>query len=292
LNTLVQGKLLTQQEARQEIVAQGLLETDIEIEELPEELEPEEMPQEQPEFPFGRQVEEEGPVPAAQGGRGQQPEKGMTIRQELQKAKKLPHEWTSDELRKMMDKIVRPHMDAIARNAEAPRIRRLVKAATRAMLPTVSKMFEVITDDQILDFWLPEMTALDFDLPSEMESIVLRQDMKKIHDELESHLKDDPWWQTLSDAQKEDILRIFSLAYERGMSGIALETVRALYEEGLRSRPDLVGIKFNVVNKLVMRELEAKAADLVRHVNRGTKTFIKRIIMSGIRQGMAYPQGL
>lgn len=292
LSSLVTGKMITQQEARQELVAQGLLETEIDIEELPEELQiPEEpmAPGVEPEYPFGKPVPPEEEVPPTQGGRGG-PTPKMTWRQEPGDAQKRPHEWESIELKNMMAQIVKPHMDAINQRAESPRIRRLIKVATRAMVPSVAKTFEVITDDQIEDFWLPEMCAMDFNLPSEMESLILRQGINDIHEELDKHLEDDPWWQTLSDLDKTQILEIFVLAYERGMETIALDAVRALYEEGLWARPNLVGYEFNVVNKTVMRELEAKAADLVTHVNRGTKTFIKRIITSGVRQGLAAPQ--
>jgi len=292
LSTLVTAKMITQLEARQELVAQGLLETEIDVDELPEELAIQEEPMatgDQPEYPFGKPKPPDEEVPATQGGRGG-PTPKMTWRQEPEDTRTRPHDWTSDDIKRMLDQIVRPHMDAITQRAESPRIRRLIKVATRAMVPVVSKTFEVINDDQIQDFWLPEMWAMDFDQPSEMESIVLRQSIKDIHDELEGHLEDDPWWRTASDIQKSQILEIFVMAYQRGMEAIALDAVRALYEEGLWSRPNLMGYDFKVVNKAVIRELEERAADLVTHVNRGTKTFIKRIITSGVRQGLSSPK--
>jgi len=291
LSTLVSAKMITQQEARQEIVAQGLLEIEINLEELPEELamQEEQMPAEEPAYPFGKPVQLEEEVPPTQGGRGG-PTPKMTWRQEPGDAQLRPHEWESQELKKMMDQILRPHMLAITHNAESPRIRRLIKVATRAMVPVVSKTFEVITDDQIQDFWLPEMCAMDFDLPSEMEGLILRQGIKDIHDELENHLERDPWWRTASDIEKKQILEIFVLAYERGMETVALDIVRTLYEEGLRDAPNLLGISFNLVDKAVIKEIEAHAADLVTLVDQGTKTFIKRIITSGVRQGLASPK--
>ena len=293
LSTLVTAKMITQLEARQELVAQGLLEIEIDVENLPEELviqeEPMGAPGDQPEYPFGKPVPPDEEVPPTQGGRGG-PTPKMTWRQAPDDERTRSHDWTSDTIKKMMDQILRPHLDAITQNAESPRIRRLIKAATRAMVPTVSKTFEVISDDQIEGFWLPEMCAMDFDQPSEMESMVLRQSIKDIHDELEGHLEADPWWRTASDIEKAQILEIFVLAYERGMEQVALDVVRTLYEEGLRDAPNLLGISFDLVNKAVIKELQAHAADLVTFVNQGTKTFIKRIITSGVRQGLASPQ--
>jgi hypothetical protein len=300
LSSMTGGKkILSQEEARREIVAQGLLETDIDPDEVPED----EMMQqgivqggeEQPAFPFGRpksQGGEEEKVPPSQGGRGLLPsiQRRLMIRQNPQFAEEQQAQWTSEDLLEMMNQIIAPNMALIPDRAEAPRLRRLIKVATRAMVPSIQKSFQNLTDSQIQRYWLPEMQAVDFELPSELSTYVTRQSAEEIREELESHLEDDPWWRTASALDKARILEIYVAAYETGMQDMALDVVRALYEEGMRSRPDLIGINFELVNERTISELETRAADLVAWVDQGTKTFIKRVVVAGVRQGLASPK--
>lgn len=299
LSSMTGGKkILTQEEARREVVAQGLLETDIDPDEVPEDemMQPGMMGgEEQPAFPFGRpksEQKEEQKKPPSQGGRGLLAgvQRRLTARQDPEMAESESAKWTAEDLLDMMNQIIAPNMALIPERAEPPRLRRLIKAATRAMVPTIEKTFLQLDDAQIQRYWLPEMQAVDFDLPSELSSYVTRQSAQEIREELESHLEDDPWWQTANALDKARILEIYVAAYETGMQEMALDIVRALYEEGLRSRPDLIGISFDLVNEVTIAELESRAADLVKWVDQGTKTFIKRVVVAGVRQGLASPR--
>lgn len=118
--------------------------------------------------------------------------------------------------------------------------------------------------------------------------------MRNILDEaqavLDEHLRDDPWWQTASALEKSEILSVFAAAYESGLADQALAMIMALYEEGLRSSPNLVGISFDLTNPSVIRRLEESAGLLVRRIDEGTMFFIRRIITAGVRQGLARPR--
>jgi|GEM_PF-1985501 len=320
LQSLTSGGLLSKEEARQEIVARGLLEIDIDPEELPEDpMEMERMAGQEfemgkqvsgqkfqkgeregsqkfqketnkPEFPFGRQPKDDKKVPASQGGRGGLSLKSLFRRGDVEEDLPPGGQWTKADLLEMMNQIIEPALLAVPRNADDTRIRRLIKAATRAMVPQVSRTFMALTDDQLEDYWFPEMNLLDWDEPGELDSMVMRQGIDDIHEELERHLNADHWWSTATAVEKAQILRIYISAYEVGLQDTALQIIRALYEEGLATTTTLpLGIRFDLVNEQTIMELTERAADLVAWVDGNTKYFIKRVITSGVRQGLSSP---
>jgi len=64
-----------------------------------------------------------------------------------------------------------------------------------------------------------------------------------------------------------------------------------LYTEGLRDSPDLPDdFEFKLVNPATLKELNDYAADLVRRVDDGTKFYMKRLIVSGVDQGLSSPK--
>ncbi|MFV2044343.1 MAG: hypothetical protein ACC700_14065 [Anaerolineales bacterium] len=313
LNSLTGSGLISREEARQEIVARGLLEIDIDPEELPEDPKEKErvagqefqMGQQvqgqkfkkgereagqKPGFPFGRQKEDDK-KPASQGGRGGLSLKSLFRRGDVEEELPPSGKWEKSDLLEMMNQIIEPALLIVPQNANDTRIRRLIKATTRAMVPQVSRTFMALTDEQIEDYWLTEMTLLDWDRGGELDSLVMRQGIGDIHDELEKHLSADAWWSTATAVEKAQILRIYVSAYEVGLQDMALQIIRTLYEEGLTSTTILpIGIEFDLVNEQTITELTERAADLVRWVDVNTKHFIKRVITSGVRQGLSSPK--
>lgn len=309
LKTVMESQILSPEEARMELVATGLLNTDVDPTRMPEQQQPQ-----QP-FPFGMPKDEEedqsGPfagapdekVPPSQGGRGlgfmarsllglrgegedETPEEAKeAIAPEAQDVRAD----TPDELVAKMDAIVAPGLRRILDDAEEIRLRRLIKATTRVMVPQVQRTFENLDPYQIREYWLPEMLKMDFGEESELDGVVLRSEQDAIREELEKHLDDDPWWRVASEWDKDKIISILTRAYELGMEQQAINILRSLYEEGLASRPYFgPNIKFNLVNERTIYQLEERAADLVTMVDDGTKFFIKRIIVGGVRQGLTY----
>jgi hypothetical protein len=315
LQSLTSGGLLSKEEARQEIVARGLLEIDIDPEKLPPDpMEMERVAGEEfqlgsqvqgqkfqksereagqkPDFPFGRQKEDDK-KPASQGGRGGISMRVRSLFRMGDVEEELPPggQWTKTDLLEMMNQIIEPALLIVPQNADDTRIRRLIKATTRAMVPQVSRTFMVLTDEQIEDYWLPEMSLLDWDQSSELDSLVMRQGIDDIHGELEKHLSADDWWSTATAVEKAQILRIYVSAYEVGLQDMALQIIRSLYEEGFTGISTLpIGVEFDLVNERTILELTERAADLVRWVDGNTKYFIKRVITSGVRQGLSSPK--
>lgn len=309
LGQLRRDGLISPEEARVELVATGLLETEIDPQKVPE-------PPPQPSFgggfggfgqpgggkPFGKPDEEK--VTPEQGGRGE-----VTIKTLVTTPPKIPGETAHDELSRQLSKLIAPSLGSITTLAEraggrayrasspgnpipsAPRIRRLIKATVKAMLPSVKRSFDVLDDEAIQRTWLPQMLAMDFDLPSELDGIITRQDAEEINEALEKLLIQDQWWKVASAWDKDTILQIFKSAYEVGLEEMAIGLVRSLYQEALANSPELsVGIRFNLTNRRTLNLLERSAADLVTNVNDGTKYFLKRVVVAGVRDGMARPE--
>jgi hypothetical protein len=296
LTQLVTASILERSEARHEIVAQGLLKTDIDPDATPEEPPPPPpnpfgamggspfgnggQPGAKPAFPMDGEDEK---VPPSSGGRG-----GLTPI--LTRSKPRPDQKTRDQLIAEMEALFRPGIEAIGQSAEDIRVRRLVKATVRAMVPTVQRIFTNMDDDTIERLYLPQMEALEADEPSDLNEPVVIRANEDIKAELDKHLADDPWWRTLSKLEKTRIVAVLARSYSVGLQDMALAIVRSLYEEGLRSSPELLGMSFDLVNKKTLKQLSDYAADLVRWVDDGTKYYIKRVVMAGVRQGLARPQ--
>jgi hypothetical protein len=333
LGQIKRDGLMSVEEARHELVATGLLEVEIDPDDVPEQETPMGMPGQEMfgkpgekgdekegkgGFPFGKKPkpfgkptdEERGKgkkkkVAPEDGGRGNIIQRAISA---LEPVRKEPGHPPYEEITDQLLTIVKPGVMSLAERAaqagvtqarlsdhknpipRAPRLRRLIKVITRAMVPEVKRTFDVVDDEVIRTYWLPEMLSVDFGMPSELDSVVTRQSADELREKLEQHLVDDPWWTIASTWDKAAILNIFKTAYEVGLHDTALEIIRALYEEGLASVPTISPtINFDLTNRAVMRALELDAAKLVTRVNEGTKYFIKRITVAGVRQGLTRP---
>lgn len=252
-----------------------------------------------PPYPFGREPAgaDDGKKPASQGGRGGG---GFSLRSLFKRVPddeltdSLPPEgnWTKTDLLAMMNQIIEPTQQSIIRRAteEPSRLRRLIRVATKTLYPIVSRTFNVLTDDQIEDYWLPEVMAFEMGEPSELDSMVMRQNQEDLFNELDKHLESDNWWKTANEIEKAQILRLYVEAANYGLGEMALKIVQDLYEEGLRDSPTLIGLSFELENPNTLAVLSERAAEFVTQVDEGTKFFIKRIIGAGVRQGMSSPK--
>lgn len=289
--------MIDQAEARAELVASGMLATNLDPKKIPEKPKPPALPFGMGQQPPPNQQDQGknggGPVPADQedvppdqGGRGNQ---GVSLERRA-KPEDNPAIQTPEQIIERMNAIIHPGLMQIERNAEDIRLRRLIKAATREMFEDVASVLRSLDDEQVQDYWLPEMQKLTFDQPSDLESYLVRRSVEEAKEALEAHLNDDTWWSLADILDKQLIVSFFVEAYEMGLEEMALEIIRALYEEGLRSTPSFgLGINFNLTNRAVLELLEFSAADLVTNVDSGTKYFLKRMITAGVRQGLSSP---
>lgn len=303
LEKAIKAGLIDQQEGRAELVASATFETYLDPDKVPEKPEP--APLAFPPGGGGAPGQIAAPtngdsamsptgekVPVTQGGRGG--DDPVVARAETE-AETEPEDNiaidTSVSVLERMERIIKPGLRSIKTRAEDTRLRRLIKAATRSIFPDFVKVSKSLTDEQIEEHWLPEMHAATFDQKNALESPMVRRGIEEAKAALERHLIDDQWWSIANILDKDVILRLFVEAYEVGLEDMALQIIRSLYEEGLASSPALApGISFDLVNISTLDSLELAAADLVTNIDSGTKFFLKRMITSGVRQGLSSPK--
>ena len=291
LKTAMDGGFIDQAEGRAELVASGIFETELDPKKVPEKPEP-------PPSPFGTQPppgqaegvpQEDQKVPVDQGGRGSNPfQRKAKVVERQTEPRENPVISDQGSVLERMEQIIRPGLETIRNNAQDPMLRRLIKAATKEMFADIALTLRSLSQDQVEEIWLPQMQLATFDEPSEVESVLIRRGIEEAKDALERSLASDNWWSMLSILDKDAIVRLYIEAYENGMEEMALDIVRSLYEEGLASAPVFApAISFNLVNNSVLGILERSAAQLVTYVDSGTKFFLKRMIVAGVRQGLS-----
>jgi len=104
-------------------------------------------------------------------------------------------------------------------------------------------------------------------------------------EKFDKDLERDEWW--LLDIDEEEIVAILSIAYIIALRNAAEEIVSDMYLAGVLESPTLdPNVVFRLVNEQVLKELAEKAALMVTNVNEGTKYYLRRMLVSGIRQGL------
>jgi len=231
-------------------------------------------------------------IPASEGGRGditgQATQKApLTGRAELgdERIASVPRESAK------FDQLAQVFRDAFAemiRNADQPRLLKLVKAATKALFPETKKAMVELSDAE-LPIWLDQRALFWFGEPSGFDDFPdVQKQGDDVLDVLERLLDVDDWWMMTSDVASAIDL-ILRLAYEEGAT-IAAETVQELlYTEGLVDSPTIIGLNFSLKNPETLAQLKRSAAQLVTRVNDGTKFYLKRIITHGVEEGLSSP---
>jgi len=231
-------------------------------------------------------------VPASEGGRGD------ITGQATQKAPLTGRAELGDEriaavpkASAKFDQLAQVFRDAFAdmiRNADQPRLLKLVKAATRALFPETKKAVIELSGAE-LPIWLEQRALFWFGEPSGFDDFPdVQKQGDDVLDVLERLLDADGWWMIAPDVATAIDL-ILRLAYEEGAT-LAAETVQELlYTEGLVDSPTIVGLNFSLKNPETLAQLERSAAQLVTRVNDGTKFYLKRIITQGVEEGLSSP---
>jgi hypothetical protein len=266
-------------EGQQQLVKDGHLTIEVEP---PEEPPP--MPALPPQFGGngGQANEETERVPASEGGRGDITGKAELGEERI--ASVPPDSAKFDQLAQVM----RDAFAEVLRQADRPRLLKLVKAATRAVFPATEKALTYLTDGE-MPTWLEQRSKLWFGEHSEFSDLPdVEKQAGDILDVLEKLLAGDPWW-LIPVTTAAAIELITRLAYEEGATEAAQVAQELLYTEGLVKDPTIIGLNFQLTNPETLARLEKSAAQLVRRVNDGTKFYLKRIITSGVEEGLASP---
>ena len=182
--------------------------------------------------------------------------------------------------------VFRNAFDAVLRRMGDVQLRRLIRSAIKGQFSVSSKAIINLSEVD-REKWASERVKAWFGEASIFDQIPQVQKVdQQMLDQLEDLLEKDQWWKLPPDTTAQ-ILEVLQLAFSEGATVAAELVQQFLYEEGLVNSPDLIGLNFELKNPTTINELNTKAADLVRHVNDGTKFYLKRIITAGVDEGLS-----
>lgn len=278
MRALVDAKIISPVEGQQQMVSDGLLTVDVEP------------PPDAPEFPQGRGFggdpnNELDRVPPSQGGRGDIGVQRAAPTLGDPSITAAPRASTTFD---KMGQVIREGFSEVIAGAGDPQLRKLIKKATRLLFPMVEQALIELSEAE-RPLWQAERVKMWGDEPSEFDQYpdVLKQSAEVL-DALEKTLDADKWW-VVPETLAPGIDLILREAFSEGATVAAELVQRLLFEEELVSSPDLIGLNFDLKNPQTLAKLEQKAAQLVTRINDGSKFFIKRIITSGVEEGLASP---
>ena len=277
--SMVRAKIITPVEGQQQMVSDGLLTVDVEP------------PAAAPEFPQGRGFGGNDPnselnrVAPSQGGRGDIGVRRATPSLGDPSISAAPRASTTFD---KMGQVLRDGFSEVIAGAGDPQLRKLIKKATRLLFPMIEQALIELNDTE-RPLWQAERVKMWCEEPSEFDGHpdVLRQS-NEVLDALEKTLDADKWW-VVPKTLAPGIGLILREAFSEGATGAAELVQRLLFEEELVSSPDIIGLNFDLKNPRTLAKLEQKAAQLVTRINDGSKFFIKRIITTGVEEGLASP---
>ena len=253
----IDKRIITPHEARLQWIRDGLITVSI----------PEEIPMEDFDvLPEGNSPVRPGeignPVPPSQGGQGE-PEIGRSASED---AMGMALKTSFEDL---LGKATNDNLERLIRLI-APRVFRQVKGALK----------ELSTSQDVSRWNLWHEKAL-YGKGEEDVKIQKASDDEKI----DKDLGRDEWW--LLDIDEEEIVAILSIAYILALESAAKEIYSDMYLAGALESPVLdPNTVFKLVNEQILKEIAEKAALMVTNVNDGTKYYLRRMLVSGIRQGL------
>lgn len=274
LKTIKEAGFINTLEGQQQLLKEGYF--DIELEE------PEEQPVPVPlalPAPTEQIQQETDRKPASEGGRGD-----ITGKAELgdNRITAVPRDSNYYD---QLAGVIRRGFAGIMNRMDRPRLMRLIKAALRRMYPDVTQSLVELADTD-LPAWQEARVALWF---GQNDNPEVQRAADDLLDSLDGLLDKDAWWMMPESELVEAMTPIFQMAYGEGATRAAEMVQQFLYTEGLRDAPEIIGLNFNLKNPRTLAELEKSAAQLVRRVNDGTRYYLKRIIVSGVDEGLSSP---
>lgn len=252
-------KMLTLEEVRAQIAADGLL--DIQIDPDDPDAKAELMMME-----LGADVvrlprtDDRDRVPPSDGGQGQ-----LTFP------------------RKSAGYLVTRHLLRASNLLNDARLRRLAKAMSRELYPTISKVFKELHSNDLND-WAEGMVEAAFDNNGlDRRSKRAFESKKKV---LDKHLKADDWWKIKAEVEQDDELEdSVKNSITSGIETAQSVIGRILYEEAKINNPDLPEFNFpggNITGK-------SRLVGLVDTADISTELLIKAACMAASCQAFAVP---
>lgn len=267
---------ITKQEGQQQLIKDGHI--TVEVKE-PEEFEMPLM------IPSGDNNEELNKKEPSQGGRGD-----ITGKADLGDTKISAVPRNSQNFDQMRSAIQPGFEKIILQANDIDNLLPLIQVAAEEMFPDVTQAFLAELSDYEIDLWKLERNKMRFNFKSEFDAypdtIKAKDDALEQIDKL---LEENKWW-LFPARQRESIEFVLRQSFSEGAI-LAAELIQdSLFRARLADNPDLIGFSFNLKNPRTLAQLEQKAATLVTQVDDGTKFFLKRIITSGVDEGLSSPE--
>lgn len=287
LKTMTEAGLITAADGQAQLKKDGLLTVELSpVEEAKEEkqaLPP--APGTKPALPGQSEdatAEERDRVPPSQGGQG---DVGQTQRAVLGDPNISAVEPGSSNFDRL-GLVFKNGFDDILKRMGDIQLRRLVRASLKSEFDlTVKAIINLSAEER--PKWVTERMKSWFDEESIFDEM---PQIKKANQatlaELEQLLNNDRWWE-LTEEEIAKIADVLGLAFSEGATVAAELIQQFLYESGVVNSPDLIGLNFDLKNPATLAELDASAAQMVRHVNDGTKFYLKRIIAASVDEGVS-----
>ena len=222
-------------------------------------------------------------VPVSQGGQGDIGSSARTANSKSMVGKSK----FKGTIKALLEKL--PHA------ATDVRMSRLVKIALKAMYPGIKKSADL--DDLEMELWNSTQDKILFDddideLDIDPNSLILIQ---KANSDVENKLQTDldkqkKWWQVISDDDiTSKLLPLVMEEFSRSVQDTAIDLQGALYADGLTDEPTPPQQFVSLTNDDVQKKLQILVGAMAGQINDGTAYYIRRIIMSSIRDTMSKP---
>lgn len=263
---MILGRYLTPQEARLQMIADGLITASI----------PEQIPPEMLAAP----VQENPPSRDRQIGFNVSPDLGGHGDITAQRARYLNDMPGKDSLQT----ILQSSFDRMAQRATNEHLAQLVRKAIKLIYPQIIKVNQSLSEEEI-PLWQDWYDTVLFDQSEaipEKEWLLIQQALEDVDKELDQVLESEgDWWKP--DLTTSTLLAIYLSAYQDAIAQAAHQMAHQLYVEGLLDSPDIIQ-PFSVQgNQAVKDTMSALIAALISNLMTGSRYFIRRSILSVIK---------
>lgn len=270
--TFEDGKVLTPNEIRSQLIADGLITIPI-----PEKIDGGD------EFPA---------PPAKLGGGLRNPDTGDQIKDNKVPVSTGGHgdvkvndaQLVDMSAYQSMDSVFKAAFEKILRKQLKARLTRLAKVALPRLAEQATQVAKSMTDTEvdIWKSWYDEVVAEEVTAPE-----IVMKTISDLKDLLRKELSKDLWWK--SQVSPDTIEAIFALMYEKSLERITREMSQFLFTEGYLSTPNLSKV-FSVARNTVLRaELRKQAQESLNNIDEGSQTYIVNAVISQSKEWLSRP---
>src|SRR3990172_344554 len=259
---LITSRIFTPQEARSQMIRDG----DVTVP-VPETVPEGEFPE--PVLPGGGSPERPGlmgyPKPPSTGGYGE-------VKQ-------------SRAATNSLEQNLKLAFDQFVQNADSVRIEKLIRIAAKSVFPEVQQVLQELSETEDIELWQKWHSDIiwgksEVEVPEFVQKSITNT-YKSLDDE---DFDQEDWWQMSLD--EEAVIVALSLAYLESLRSSASELLSELYVSGYLQSPELPNVVFSLENPIILSYLQERAAAMVRNVNDGTRYYLRRILLSSVRDGL------